>query len=145
MPTLGKIAVTTVNDKGKGVFEPDLDVTATQLDPKATIRRIFSASQVPIPGIKFNDADEVPSIANKQGAEFVLSELQPGSVSPMHATPSVDFGVILSGEVALVLDSGEEKILRAGDVYVQKSTSHRWENRGTEVVTLVVVLVSARP
>ncbi|CAK7216712.1 hypothetical protein SCUCBS95973_002899 [Sporothrix curviconia] len=145
MPRLGKIVSTIVNDDNKGVFETDLDVTPTTLDPKANIRRIYSAARVPVPNIKFNAADELHSIANKQGAEFVLTELQPGAISPMHATPSVDFGVILSGEVVLVLDSGEEKIMSAGDVYVQKSTSHRWENRGTEIVTLVVVLVAAHP
>ncbi|CAK7206783.1 hypothetical protein SEUCBS139899_009589 [Sporothrix eucalyptigena] len=112
MPTFGKIAVTTVNDKGLGVFEPDLDIEVTALPGNANIRRIFKAEKVPLPGIKFNSTHEFGNIANKEGAEFVVTELAPGSISPMHATPSIDFGVILSGEVVLSLDSGEEKILR---------------------------------
>lgn len=60
----------------------------------------------------------------------------------MHRTSSVDYGTILHGEIALVLDGGEETVLKAGDVYVQRGTNHSWVNRGTCVCRMTFVAVS---
>ncbi|CAK96587.1 uncharacterized protein An07g01420 [Aspergillus niger] len=46
----------------------------------------------------------------------------------MHRTVSVDYGVVLEGEVELVLDSGETRLLKRGDVAVQRGTNHAWRN-----------------
>ena len=62
------------------------------------------------------------------GTKIRINEFPPGAVSPMHRTQSVDYGIVLSGEVVLVLDD-TETVLRAGDVVVQRGTNHRWENR----------------
>ena len=53
-----------------------------------------------------------------------INEFPPGVVSPVHRTQSVDYGIVLEGEVVLVLDA-DETTLRAGDVAVQRGTSHR--------------------
>lgn len=47
----------------------------------------------------------------------------PGLTSPMHRTVSLDYGVVLEGEVYLVLDSGEERLMRRGDISVQRGTN----------------------
>jgi quercetin dioxygenase-like cupin family protein len=52
----------------------------------------------------------------------------------------VDYGIVLEGEVVLVLDDSET-VLRAGDVVVQRGTDHRWENRSGAVARMVFVLV----
>ena len=57
----------------------------------------------------------------------------------MHTTDSVDYIVVLAGEVWLELDDGRLTRLRAGDTVVQNGTRHAWRNRGTEPVTLAVV------
>jgi mannose-6-phosphate isomerase-like protein (cupin superfamily) len=59
----------------------------------------------------------------------------------VHASDTVDFAVVLSGEVLLELDPGEQRTLRAGDVIIQNGTRHRWENLGQEPATLAVVLI----
>ena len=46
----------------------------------------------------------------------------------MHRTMSLDYGVVLQGEVELLLDSGEVRLLAAGDVAVQRGTMHAWRN-----------------
>lgn len=46
----------------------------------------------------------------------------------MHRTISLDYGVVLEGEVELILDSGESRLLRRGDVVVQRGTNHAWRN-----------------
>jgi len=56
----------------------------------------------------------------------------------MHTTDSVDYVLVLDGEVWLELDDGELTRLRAGDTVIQNGTRHAWRNQGTESVTLAV-------
>ena len=69
-----------------------------------------------------------PAIVIPNGTVCRTVDLPSGYQSPMHRTISCDFGVVLEGEVALVLDSGEEKVLKRGDVAVQRGTNHAWRN-----------------
>jgi len=46
----------------------------------------------------------------------------------MHRTATLDYGVIIDGTTELVLDSGEKKLMRKGDVFVQRGTAHSWRN-----------------
>ncbi len=59
----------------------------------------------------------------------------------MHRTISVDFGVILSGKIMLILDSGEEKEMNEGDIVVQRGTNHAWKNPFSENCRMMFVLV----
>jgi mannose-6-phosphate isomerase-like protein (cupin superfamily) len=61
----------------------------------------------------------------------------------MHKTRTIDYVVLLSGEVTLVLDKGEVD-LKPFDVVVQRGTSHAWINKGTEPALLAAVLIDAR-
>jgi hypothetical protein len=56
----------------------------------------------------------------------------------MHTTDTIDFEIIMSGEVVLELDDGVEKTFRPGDTIVQNGTRHRWINRGTGPAVLAV-------
>src|SRR5262249_30231465 len=71
-----------------------------------------------------------------------INEFPPGVVSPVHRTQSADYGIVVEGEMVLVLDDSET-VLRHGDVVVQRGTSHRWENRSGAVARMVFVLVDA--
>ncbi len=62
----------------------------------------------------------------------------------MHTTSSVDYIVLLRGEVTLLLDEGEVE-LKPFDVVIQRGTNHAWINKGTEVAELVGILVDAEP
>jgi quercetin dioxygenase-like cupin family protein len=62
----------------------------------------------------------------------------------MHTTPTIDFEVVLSGEVVLELDDGAEVTLRPGDTVVQNGTRHRWRNSGAEPAVLAVFIAGAR-
>lgn len=61
----------------------------------------------------------------------------------MHTTPTIDFEVVLSGEVILELDDGAEVRLAPGDTVVQNGTRHRWRNEGSEPATLAVFISGA--
>ena len=75
------------------------------------------------------------------GTIIRITEIKAGERSPMHRTESIDYGVVLAGEVWLVLDSGSETRLGPGDVVVQRGTDHAWENRSERTVRIVFVLV----
>ncbi|MHC4309727.1 MAG: SgcJ/EcaC family oxidoreductase [Planctomycetota bacterium] len=61
----------------------------------------------------------------------------------MHTTDTIDYGVVIRGEITLELDDGATVILKTGDCYVQNGTRHAWHNRGTEPCLLAVVLLGA--
>jgi mannose-6-phosphate isomerase-like protein (cupin superfamily) len=61
----------------------------------------------------------------------------------MHRTDSVDFEIVLTGELVLELDDGAETVLRAGDVNIQNGTRHRWHNRGEQPATMACFLLGA--
>jgi mannose-6-phosphate isomerase-like protein (cupin superfamily) len=62
----------------------------------------------------------------------------------MHRTSTVDYAIVLKGEIHAVMDKGE-KLLRAGDILVQRGTNHSWSVRGNEPCIVCFVLVNARP
>jgi mannose-6-phosphate isomerase-like protein (cupin superfamily) len=62
----------------------------------------------------------------------------------MHTTDTIDFEYVISGEVWLELDNGEEVLLKAGDSLIQNGTRHSWHNRGTEPCRMVACLVGAK-
>lgn len=62
----------------------------------------------------------------------------------MHTTDSVDFGIVMKGEIVLELDDGAERSLRAGDCVIQNGTRHAWRNRSDELATMAFVLLGAR-
>jgi mannose-6-phosphate isomerase-like protein (cupin superfamily) len=61
----------------------------------------------------------------------------------MHTTDTVDFEVVLSGEVTLELDDRARTVLRPGDTVVQNGTRHRWRNEGAEPAVLAVFICGA--
>jgi len=73
------------------------------------------------------------------GLAEVMEPMNPG----MHTTDTVDFDVVLSGEVYLELDDGAEVLLKAGDCVVQNGTRHAWRNRSSRNCVIAVAIVGA--
>lgn len=61
----------------------------------------------------------------------------------MHRTETLDYGIVLDGEVTLVVDQGETTI-RAGDIVIQRGTSHAWANRSGRPCRVAFVLIDGR-
>ena len=72
----------------------------------------------------------------------LLGHMEPDAPG-MHTTATIDFEVILRGEVILELDDGVQRRLRAGDTVVQNGTRHAWRNNGTETCRLAVFICGA--
>lgn len=81
------------------------------------------------------------------GSAFRIFQLPPrngsGHTSAFHATETIDYLIILSGRMWLVVDTGEVELGR-GDCVIQRGTAHSWENRGSEPCVAAGVLISAR-
>jgi len=61
----------------------------------------------------------------------------------MHRTRSLDYAIIMSGEIDMLLDDTEVH-LKAGDVIVQQATNHAWVNRGKEVCRVAFILMDSQ-
>lgn len=62
----------------------------------------------------------------------------------MHRTQSLDYGIVLEGEIECVLDSGEVRLMKRGDVAIQRGTMHAWRNTSsTEWARMIFVLLAA--
>ena len=82
-------------------------------------------------------------VGSGTGSVMRIGELGPGSRSPMHRTPSLDYGICLEGECVLELDGGETVTVRAGDVVIQRGTNHVWHNTSDRTCRLAWILLDA--
>jgi len=78
------------------------------------------------------------------GTILRVVEYQPGVAPRMHRTETIDYAVVMSGEIDMQLDHGTVR-LRAGDVLVQQATLHDWINRGAVPCRIAFVLVPTKP
>jgi naringenin degradation protein FdeH len=144
MPAAPRRVVTGHDEHGVSVFTGDGPVPVVRTAPDgALFYEIWGTGTAPAPLAAAEPdptlgAVTVPPAPN--GTKIRINEFPPGVVSPMHRTQSVDYGIVLDGEVVLVLDEAE-RTLRAGDVVVQRGTNHRWENRSAAVARMAFVLV----
>jgi len=80
------------------------------------------------------------------GTVLRFVDFAPGYECMMHRTQSVDYGIVIEGEVLSVLDSGEEVRMRRGDVMVQRATMHAWRNPSeTEWARMIFCLQDCQP
>jgi quercetin dioxygenase-like cupin family protein len=78
------------------------------------------------------------------GSVLRVVDFVPHQRSPMHRTHSIDYGIVLQGEIDLELDSGVVRHLRAGDIVVQRGTNHAWVC-GANPARMAFVLLDAKP
>ncbi len=89
-------------------------------------------------------AKQIIGTAMKDRAVFRVIEYAPGVAPRNHRTNSIDFAVVLSGEIDMTLDD-EVVHLKAGDVMVQRGTIHDWINNGDKPCVIAFVLIDAEP
>jgi quercetin dioxygenase-like cupin family protein len=113
--------------------------------PGATSCVVWTTESFPVDNT--GDADEgtrkVGTTLNN-GTVFRVVEFAPGVAARNHRTDSIDYAVVMSGELDMELDDSVVH-LKAGDMLVQRGTIHNWVNRGTEPCVIAFVLVDAKP
>jgi quercetin dioxygenase-like cupin family protein len=96
-----------------------------------------------------NDGDADPSAKKiattiDNGTVFRVVSFGPGVTPRNHRTDSIDYAVVISGEIDMELDVGSVH-LTAGDVLVQRGTIHNWVNKGSAPCVIAFTLVAAKP
>ncbi|KAL9065372.1 MAG: hypothetical protein Q9161_008275 [Pseudevernia consocians] len=80
-------------------------------------------------------------LVNANGTVARVVDFCPGAGALMHRTQSLDYGVVLEGEVEMILDEGVTRVMGRGDIAVQRGTNHGWRNvSGTEWARMFFVL-----
>lgn len=148
--------ITDHDAAGKAVFSTALapELPRTTIYNGASFGLGYATTQMPAAGLA-DGADVAtyaeflrapPGIVVPGGTVARYVDVPPLSTSPMHRTVSLDYGVVLEGEVDLVLDSGERRRLRRGDLAVQRATMHAWHNPSpTEWCRMLYFLQECEP
>jgi mannose-6-phosphate isomerase-like protein (cupin superfamily) len=149
------------------------EITITQI-PGMEFHRLWGADKVstfpddgspplfpnyfpPVGGFRFGFFTVPPqSVAqiDRIDQNLLLKEFEeklPGLFEPMepdnpgmHTTDTIDFEYVISGEVWMELDNGEEVHLKPGDTVIQNGTRHAWRNKGSQPCSMVVCLLGAQ-
>jgi len=69
--------------------------------------------------------------------------VRPGEHPGMHKTDTIDYAIMLEGELTAILE-GEEKVFKAGDILIQRGTNHAWANRSGKPARIAFVLIDAK-
>jgi len=137
--------VTGHDAHGKAVVKID-DVGAHVASgrPNMTRQLIWTTNDLPAhfaeDGEDKGDREIGTTIRN--GSVFRVIEFEPGVAPRNHRTDSIDYAVVMSGEIDMEMDDTVVH-LKAGDVLVQRGTIHNWVNQGTEPCVIAFVLISS--
>jgi quercetin dioxygenase-like cupin family protein len=143
--------VTGHDDNGKAIVLIDGDAANTRTSASGnTSTLMWCTDRTPADialGERVEDmgARVVGTPPPPNGSRFTVNEIAPGGkAGNMHRTETIDYVIVISGEVEMDLDDSTVK-LRAGDVMVQRGTNHAWVNRGTTPARIAFVLIDAQP
>src|SRR6266480_2648692 len=86
----------------------------------------------------------IGTAAPANGTRFAVIDFPPGNVPRMHRTETIDYVIVLEGEIEMDMDGSTVK-MTAGDVMVQRGTNHAWANRSAKRARVAFVLIDAVP
>ena len=138
--------ITGHDGNGKAIVAIDeISRDIVSFRPGATIANIWSTAGFPVDNMGEADtAKEITGTTRDNGTVFRVIEFAPGVTPRNHRTNSIDYAVVLSGEIDMELDD-QVVTLRAGDVLVQRGTIHNWVNRSNAACVIAFVLIDAHP
>ena len=144
----GARVVTTAHDaKGTSIIASDVQTTPFEpFGPGSSSFNIFhttdsvpASNNTPLPSSKTTSVPRAPP----NGAMFCTTDIPVGGAAPMHRTLSLDYCCVLSGEITLVVDGGQEATIRAGEIVLQRGAMHLWKNNGTVSCRILVVMLGS--
>jgi quercetin dioxygenase-like cupin family protein len=146
--------ITTHDDQGLAVFSNQVPAANPMVVNPDNIAFALSYTTKSFPIDMKDDGDvstyqgfleSPPGLTVSNGSVLRHVDIPPGVSCKMHRTVSLDYGILLEGEVECILDSGEVRALRRGDVVVQRGTMHAWRNPNEkEWCRMVFVLLPCR-
>jgi quercetin dioxygenase-like cupin family protein len=144
-----KIRRVVTGHDAKGRAKVEVDEIAKNVisnRPGASSCVLWSTKGFPIDNDGFKDPTAgVLTTTVDTGTVFRVVRYEPGVSPRNHRTDSIDYAVVMSGEIDLELDDGVTVHLKAGDLLVQRGTIHNWVNCGKEDCLIAFVLISSKP
>jgi quercetin dioxygenase-like cupin family protein len=143
--------VVTGHDAG-GTAKVIVDAIATNIKsigPGAYSTLMWSTDAMPADiaiGASFEDmgARKLGTAPPPNGSRFAVNIFPPGAVGHMHRTETIDYAIVLEGEIDMELDDSTVS-LKAGDVLIQRGTNHAWHNRSDAPAKVAFILIDATP
>ncbi len=147
--------VTICNADGEGVVKTDEQIAAASRGGVAGVFgwEMWSTDQMPVDNSAAADAAQragfVPQnrnyVGTGGGTTFRIDEFDPGAARFTHRTQTLDYIIMLSGEIDLELGGGEVVHFKSGDVLIQRSGLHTWVNKGSVPAVMAAILTDAKP
>jgi quercetin dioxygenase-like cupin family protein len=144
LPAVQRV-VTGHDAQGRAVFKSE-DISPTKMIPSgdASFLLIWTTETVPADNNDETDGRlRDAGLTLNHGSVIRIVDMLPGKQSPMHRTNSIDYGIVLEGEVELELDDGAKRTVRQGGIIVQRGTNHLWRNTTDRVCRIAFVLIEA--
>jgi quercetin dioxygenase-like cupin family protein len=146
MPTPIRRVVTGHDRDGKAIVLIDDITPATSTRPGTQASVVWTTQGFPVNNDTSEDTSgNASGTTLKGGTVFRIVEFGPGNHPRNHRTDSIDYAVVMHGEIDMELDDGLVVHVRAGDVLVQRGTIHNWANNGTEPCLIAFMLIDAKP
>jgi quercetin dioxygenase-like cupin family protein len=137
--------VTGHNADGRAIFKSE-DVAPTRIIPSgdASFLLLWTTDTVPADNNDETDGrDRDAGLTINRGSAIRIVDMLPGGQSPMHRTNSIDYGIIMSGEVELELEDGRKTTVRENGVIIQRGTNHLWRNVSDKPCRIAFILIEA--
>jgi quercetin dioxygenase-like cupin family protein len=136
--------VTGLDAQGRSCVLFDDQLRATPMGAQSGVAMIWRSETVPADNS--GDTDTVDGFSlellNEGGTKFMLVEVEPNVEPIMHATDTIDYLVVLRGQVVLRLEA-DEVMLGPGDVIVDRGVIHGWSARGEESALFASIMIPA--
>ena len=139
--------ITGHDANGKAIVKIDEVVSKIREGrPGANVAAVWTTEGFPVNQDQYADgAEREVGTTHANGSVFRIVSFGPGNTPRMHRTDSIDYAVVMSGEIDMELDDGNLTHLKAGDVVVQRGTIHNWKNTGSVPCVIAFVLIDAKP
>lgn len=137
--------VTGHDETGRACFRSE-DFSPTKMIPTgdAAFLQLWTTATVPADNNDETDGRERNvGTTLMGGSAFRIVDMLPGEQSPMHRTNSIDYGIVLSGEIELELEDGRKKSIGESGVIIQRGTNHLWRNTGDHPCRIAFILIEA--
>ncbi|GJN82185.1 hypothetical protein PLIIFM63780_005722 [Purpureocillium lilacinum] len=142
-----RLVRTSHTEDGKSIISSDSDMPSfSPFGPQGSSFAVFDVRN----SIPVTNTDPISSFSNTLprcppgGSVFCITDIKPGGRAPMHRTQSIDYCIVLSGEIVIRLDGGEQRTVRSGEFIVQQGVNHQWINEAQETCRIAFVMLGAQ-
>lgn len=140
--------VTGHTKEGKAIFTIDEEIETVVIPTgDAAMATLWTSASVPADcNDQLDGRIRDAGTTLKGGSVIRVVDMLPGASSPMHRSASIDYGIVLSGEIELELDDNVFKTVGIGGIIIQNGTIHKWRNPSpSKICRIIFVLTEAKP